>query len=126
MSLPVLIKELNQVIRGWYHYFKDTKSASLMKGLDAWIRRKIRCFRIKQRKRKYSIKSMLTAMKINQQDAWSVACSSVGWWRKSLNHIVHRAMNLEWFNKLGLFSLSLAFGKHNSKTAVCDIACTVV
>ena len=126
VSLPVLIKELNQVIRGWYHYFKDTKSANLMKGLDAWIRRKIRCFRIKQRKRKYSIKTMLTAMKINQQDAWSVACSSVGWWRKSLNHIVHRAMNLEWFSKLGLFSLSLAFGKHNSKTAVCDIACTVV
>ena len=126
VSLYVLIKELNQVIRGWYHYFKNTKSANLMKGLDAWIRRKIRCFRIKQRKRKYSIKSMLTAMKINQQDAWSVACSSVGWWRKSLNHIVHRAMNLEWFNKLGLFSLSLAFGKHNSKTAVCDIACTVV
>ena len=27
---------------------------------------------------------------------------------------------------IGLFSLSLAFGKHNSKTAVCDIACTVV
>jgi RNA-directed DNA polymerase len=126
VSLDVLIKELNQIIRGWYHYFKDTKSASLMKGLDAWIRRKIRCFRIKQRKRKYSIKTMLTAMKINQQDAWSIACSSVGWWRKSLNHIVHRAMNLEWFSKLGLFSLSLAFGKHNSKTAVCEIACTVV
>ncbi len=33
----------------------------------------------------------------------------------SLNYIVHRAMNLEWFSKLRLFSLSLAFGKHNSK-----------
>ena len=30
-----------------HHYFKDTKSASLMKKLDAWIRRKIRCFRIR-------------------------------------------------------------------------------
>ena len=84
MSLAVLIKELNQVIRRWYHYFKDTKSASLMKGLAAWIRRKIRCFRIKQRKRKYSIKTMLTAMKINQQDAcahqWvaSLACKACG------------------------------------------------
>jgi len=126
VSLDVLIKELNQVIRGWYHYFKDTKSKSVMKELDSWIRRRIRCFRIKQRKRKYSIKTMLTAMKINEQDAWSIACSSVGWWRKSLNHIVHKAMNLDWFSKLGLFSLSVAFGKHNSKTAVCDIACTVV
>jgi len=126
IALYTLIKELNQVIRGWYHYFKDTKSSTLMKQLDSWIRRRIRCFRIKQRKRKYSIKTMLASMNINQQDAWSIACSNKGWWRKSLNHIVHRAMNLKWFNKLKLFSLSKEFGKHNSKTAVCDIARTVV
>ena len=36
------------------------------------------------------------------------------------------AMNLEWFSKLGLFCLSYEFGKHKSKTAVCDIARTVV
>lgn len=126
INLQVLIKEINQVIRGWYHYFKDTRSSNLMKQLDSWIRRRLRCFRIKQRKRKYSIKTMLTAMNIDQQDAWSVACSDRGWWRKSLNRVVHRAMNLEWFNKLGLFCLSVEFGKHNSKTAVCDSARTVV
>jgi RNA-directed DNA polymerase len=126
ISLQMLIKEVNQVIRGWYHYFKDTRSCNLMKQLDCWIRRRIRCFRIKQRKRKYSIKTMLASMNVDQQDAWSIACSDSGWWRKSLNRIVHRAMNLEWFNKLGLFCLSIEFGKHNSKTAVCDNACTVV
>ena len=31
ISLQMLIKEVNQVIRGWYHYFKDTKSSNLMK-----------------------------------------------------------------------------------------------
>ena len=124
ISLQMLIKEVNQVIRGWYHYFKGTKSSNLMKQLDCWIRRRIRCFRIKQRKRKYSIKTMLASMNVDQQDAWSIACSDNGWWRKSLNHIVHRAMNLEWFNKLGLFCLSYEFGKHKSKTAVCDIART--
>ena len=126
ISLQMLIKEVNQVIRGWYHYFKDTKSSNLMKQLDCWIRRRIRCFRIKQRKRKYSIKTMLASMNVDQQDAWSIACSNNGWGRKSLNHIVHRAMNLEWFSKLGLFCLSYEFGKHKSKTAVCDIARTVV
>jgi RNA-directed DNA polymerase len=126
ISLTQLIKELNRVIIGWYHYFKDTRSKSLMKELDCWIRRRIRCFKIKQRKRKYSIKTMLASMGISQQNAWSIAAAKGGWWSKSLNHIVHRAMNLDWFVKIGLFSLSLAFGKHNSKTAVCDIARTVV
>ena len=87
ISLQMLIKEVNQVIRGWYHYFKDTKSSNLMKQLDGWIRRRIRCFRIKQRKRKYSIKTMLASMNVDQQDAWSIACSDNGWWRKSLNHM---------------------------------------
>ena len=126
ISLIMLIKELNQTLRGWYHYFKDTKSTNLMKQLDSWIRRRIRCFRIKQRKRKHSIKTFLSAMNINQQDAWSIACARKGWWGKSLNYVVHRAMNHEWFNKLGLFSLSTEFGKHNSEIAVCDNACTVV
>jgi RNA-directed DNA polymerase len=126
VSLETVIKELNQAIRGWYHYFKDTKSKSLMESLDSWIRRRLRCFRLKQRKRKHSIKTMLVSMATNQQEAWAIACSKVGWWGKSLNHVVHRAMNLEWFNKLGLFSLSTAFGKHNSKIAVCDSARTVV
>ena len=79
INLQMLIKEVNQVIRGWYHYFKDTKSANLMKQLDCWIRRRIRCFRIKQRKRKYSIKTMLAAMNVDQQDAWSIACANNGW-----------------------------------------------
>jgi len=126
VSLELVIKELNQAIRGWYHYFKDTKSKSLMTYLDAWIRRRIRCFKLKQRKRKYAIKTMLTSMAANQQDAWAIACSNVGWWRKSLNRIVHKAMNLNWFYKIGLFSLSEAFGNHISKTAVCEIARTVV
>lgn len=126
VSLIELIKELNQLLRGWYHYFKYTKSKNLMLSLDSWIRRRIRCFKIKQRKRKYSIKTLLVSMKITEQDAWSIGCSNVGWWRKSLNRIVHRAMNLHWFSKIGLFCLSLEFGKHNSETAVCDSACTVV
>jgi len=126
INLQMLIKEVNQVIRGWYHYYKDTKSCNLMKELDCWIRRRLRCLRIKQRKRKYSIKTMLASMNVDQHEAWSIACSKGGWWRKSLNRVVHKAMNLEWFNKLGLFSLSHEFGKHNSKTAVCDSACTVV
>ncbi len=126
ISLKALIKELNRTICGWFHYFKYTKSKSQMKQLDSWIRRRIRCFRIKQRKRKYSIKTMLASMAINQANAWAIACAKCGWWSKSLNHIVHRAMNLQWFEKLGLFSLSLAFGKHISETAGCDIACPVV
>lgn len=126
ISLAQVIKELNPIIRGWFHYFKWTNTITLFKQLDAWIRRRLRCFRLKQRKRKYSIKTFLQSMGVNQQDCWALACSDKGWWRKALNPIVHRTLSIQWFKSEGLFSLAENFVKHKSKTAVCDIARTVV
>ena len=126
ISLNTMVIELNRVVRGWFHYFKLSEHPTILKELDCWIRRRLRCYRIKQRKRKYSIKTMLSSMGQNQQDSWAIACSRQGWWGKSLNQVVHRAMNLEWFKKLGLFALHEHFVIHKSKTAVCDNARTVV
>ncbi|WPX95974.1 hypothetical protein [Candidatus Bandiella euplotis] len=49
-----------------------------------------------------------------------------GWWRKSLSHAAHQALNLKYFERNNLFSMYTSFVKHKSETAVCDIACTVV
>ena len=121
-----MVLELNQVVRGWFHYFKLAEHPTILRELDCWIRRRLRCYRIKQRKRKYSIKTMLSSMGENQQDSWAIAASRQGWWGKSLNQVVHRAMGLKWFKELGLFALHEQFVNHKSKTAVCDNARTVV
>lgn len=126
INLNTLVFELNQTVRGWFHYFKLAQYPTILKELDCWIRRRLRCYKIKQRKRKYAIKTFLDAIGQTQQHSWAIACSRQGWWRKSLNQIVHRAMNREWFNALGLFSLHEQFIIHKSKTAVCDTARTVV
>ena len=93
ISLAQVIKELNQVTRGWFHYFKCTNSKTIFKQIDSWIRRRLRCFRLKQRKRKYSIKNFLQGLGISQQQCWSLAMSDKGWWRKALNPVVHKALN---------------------------------
>jgi len=126
VSLEQVIKELNSVLRGWFHYFKCSSFPSVFKKLDAWIRRKLRCFRIKQRKRKYSIKTFLQAKGIDQQKCWALACSDKGWWRKALNPVVHQALSSQWFEEKGLFSLHKQFVQYQAETAVCDNACTVV
>jgi len=126
ISLNRLVFELNQFLRGWFHYVKLGEYPTILKGLDSWIRRRLRCYRLKQRKRKYAIKTLLSSMEQSQQDSWAIASSRQGWWSKSLNQVVHQAMNKEWFNKLGLFNLHENFENHKSKTAVCDNACTVV
>jgi len=126
ISLNKLVLELNQLLRGWFHYFKLAQYPTILRELDSWIRRRLRCYRLKQRKRKYSIKTFLSSMGQNQQDSWTIACSRQGWWSKSLNQVVHRAMGLKWFKELGLFALNEQFVNHKSKTAGCDNARPVV
>lgn len=126
VSLERVIDELNGLLRGWFHYFKWTPFKSIFRQLDSWIRRKLRCFRIKQRKRKYSIKTFLQTMGVEQPKCWTLACSNKGWWRKALNPVIHQALPDNWFDRKGLFCLLKAFAKHQSETAVCDIARTVV
>jgi len=126
ISLERMIHELNTMTRGWFHYFKCTESETVFKHMDCWIRRKLRCFRLKQRKRKYSIKTFLQSLGVNQQQCWALAGSDKGWWRKALNPIAHRALSNKWFENKGLFSLHKNLVKHKLETAVCDNACTVV
>ncbi len=126
VSLERVIKDLNIMLRGWFHYFKWTNSASLFRSLDAWIRRRLRCFRLKQRKRKYATMTFLRAQGVSQHSSWRLAGSDKGWWRKALNPVAHQALPKVYFKRLGLISLSELFDKHLAETAVCDIARTVV
>ena len=113
ISFEKLISELNPKLRGWFEYFKHTKSKTLFKGLDAWIRRKLRCFRIKQTKRVIGLVRFLKKRGIETWQCWIIALSGKGWWRKSSSPQIHQAMNLSWFDKQNLFNLSLNYHKFN-------------
>ncbi len=50
-SLSVIISKLNPVLRGWYEYYKlSTKST--FRGLDGWVRMRLRSILRKRRKRR--------------------------------------------------------------------------
>lgn len=126
ISLDDMIIELNRLIRGWFHYYKWASFKTIFRQLDGWLRRRLRCFRLKQRKRKYSTKTFLQSLGIDRHSSWNLACSDKGWWRKALNPIIHTALPDAWFDRKGLFNLQQAFVTHQAETAVCDIARTVV
>ena len=106
-SLKSIIYELNQLLRGWGNYFSIASSPTILKTLDAWIRRKLRCYRIKQRKQKYSIYTWLKTLGIPGFRAWRLAKSNKGWWRISLNQTIHKALNNQWFANAGLVFLTV-------------------
>jgi RNA-directed DNA polymerase len=101
-----IIKELNAVIIGWTNYFGLANSwLSDIRSLDGWIRRKLRCYRLKQCGRKYTIFKFLRSFEITERTSWNVVMYSQGWWAMSDKVAVKKAMNLLWFARVGLQSL---------------------
>jgi RNA-directed DNA polymerase len=114
-KFALIISELNSVLRGWLQYFRMSRSQRLFQNLDAWIRRKLRCYRIKQCKRVISLKRFLRSMGVDNWLSWILALSGKGHWRKSGCPQVHQAMNLKWFEAQGLYGLAPNFRVLNNK-----------
>ncbi|EHU4928623.1 group II intron reverse transcriptase/maturase [Vibrio vulnificus] len=127
-ELSVIITELTQYLRGWQHYFKLAIGRSAMQRLDEWIRRRLRCYRLKQRKRRYSIATWLQRQGVTERNAWKLAMSDKGWWHLALSPQVNHAMPIKWFEERGLYSLRDGYEslKVYSEPPYATHACTVV
>lgn len=106
VSTRQVINELNIFLRGWQSYYKLNSSRSLWGNLDSWIRRKLRCYKLKQKKMFKPIVKFLMSLGISRKESSQLASSGKGWWRLSLTPAAHRALNNEWFISEGLISLS--------------------
>lgn len=104
-----IISELTPVLRGWLNYFQYAKSRKLLQNLDAWIRRKLRCYRMKQCKKKITLQRFLESMGVEKWHSWILALSGKGHWRKSSSPQAHQAMGTKWFDDLGLYNLTLNY-----------------
>jgi RNA-directed DNA polymerase len=105
VSLPAVIGELNRFLTGWVAYFRHAACKSHLQRLDEWIRRKLRCLRLKQRKRAGPIAEFLHQLGVPKWRAWIGALSGKGWWRLSGSPPATEGMTLAWFESLGLVNL---------------------
>ena len=46
-SLGQMIDEANAYLTGWVTYFRHARAHNELRGLDGWLRRKVRCVRLK-------------------------------------------------------------------------------
>ena len=109
-----LIDELNLVIQGWGVYYSLAETyLSTFREIDGWIRRKLRCYRLKQCGRVYSVVKYLRTLKIPEQKCWNAAYYH-SWWRMTLYPDVSRAMGRHWFAMQGLKGLQLVMSRYNN------------
>ncbi len=98
-------------MRGWLIYFKNAQNKTLMRNLDSWIPRKLRCFRIKQCNRIITLQHFLERHGVDSWQSLILALSGKGHWRKSGCTQVHQTIGNKWFDELGLYSLSLNYAR---------------
>jgi group II intron reverse transcriptase/maturase len=105
VSLGQVLMELRKYLPGWLIYFKHALMSRKMERLDRWIRRKLRCYRLKQCKRVIGIVRWLRKQGVEETLCWRTALSGKSWWRLSNSPASNIGMNNRWFTEHGYYSL---------------------
>jgi len=106
ISLLQIIKELSHYLRGWLVYYRLIETPTVLRDLDSWIRRRLRCFVMKQWiNNSHTRYKGLRALGVSDYGARPVAGSRKGPWAMSNMKPVKVAMPNRFFAERGLLSL---------------------
>ena len=101
-----MLAQVNAFTTGWVTYFRHAQAQRTLREADKWLRRKLRCVRLKQCKRAKTIADFLHGCGVPERRAWILALSGKGWWRMAGSPPAAEAMTLSWFDRQGLISLA--------------------
>ena len=97
-----MVEQLASYLRGWRSYFGFCETATVLRDLDSWIRRRLRCVIWKQWKVFRRRRRGLMAHGLDQKLASMTAFRSQGPWRLSQSKAMHVAFPNAYFDSLGL------------------------
>jgi RNA-directed DNA polymerase len=97
-----MTKELASYLRGWKSYFGYCQTPSVLRGLDQWIRRRMRSLIWKQWKRSLVRFARLRQRNIGPDLAAQTAGSPHGPWRIANSPALSLAFPIASFDALGL------------------------
>lgn len=101
-SIEATVEGLNVFLRGWFGYFRIIRLPGNLRGLDGWVRRRLRAVIWRQWKRQRT-----RTIELRKRDALAPGqnAGSTGPWRAASSPPMHRAFPNLFFNQLGLVCL---------------------
>ena len=105
ISLKRMVGELSEYLAGWANYFGFCERRTVLRDLDGWIRRRLRCVAWKQWKTGRKRYSELRRRGVNADLAKGTAGSSRGAWHLSRTKAMSQALPNRHLSYLGLLSL---------------------
>jgi RNA-directed DNA polymerase len=101
VPLRHVIAEVNAFTSGWVRYFRHARARQALAALDQWLRRRLRCFRLKQAKTLASLRRFLTRNGVPPPEARTLAGAGCGWWPLANAPQPRRAVSQAWFDQQG-------------------------
>jgi RNA-directed DNA polymerase len=105
-SREQVMEELARYLRGWRAYFGFCETASVLRHLDSWIRRRVRCAFWRQWKTGRKRFAELVRRGVSEEAAAHAAGSRRGPWHVSQSPALDRALSNACLASLGLPSLA--------------------
>lgn len=102
IDLQERIERLTAYLNGWRGYYGYCETTSVLRDLDSWIRRRLRCVIWKQWKVYRKRKTELIRRGVNEELAHTTAWSAKGPWCICHTPGVRIALNNQFFDTLGL------------------------
>jgi len=104
-SLTDVAADLRRYLLGWKAYFRLAQTSRVFRGLDEWLRRRLRALQLKQWCRGTMAYRALRAMGARRDQVAAVAAGTRRWWHTSLGEL-HKLMPIAFFDRLGVPRLS--------------------
>jgi RNA-directed DNA polymerase len=104
-SMEQVVAELARYVRGWRGYFGFCETPSVLRHLDSWVRRRLRCAFWRQWKTGRQRYAELVQRGVSRADAVTTAGAGCGPWRVSQSPALDRALSNAYLASFGLPSL---------------------
>jgi RNA-directed DNA polymerase len=104
-SMQKVMEELAQYVRGWRAYFGFCETPSVLRNLDSWIRRRVRCAFWRQWKTGRKRYAELVQRGVSGEAAAKTAGARCGPWRVSQSPALNQALSNAYLTSFGLPSL---------------------
>lgn len=104
-SIGEVIEKLRSYVPGWKAYFGLAQTPRVWRGLDEWMRRRMRALHLKHWRRGKAIYRELLKLGATPNVAQSVAALSHRWWHNSLSAL-HHVLTIAYFDRLDMPRLS--------------------
>jgi group II intron reverse transcriptase/maturase len=102
---------LTYYVRGWINYFRLADMKNHLRGIDEWLRRRLRMVIWKQWKRINTKFNNLQKLGLSRQKAWEYANTRKGYWRTANSWILSTTITNDRLKRAGYISFTDYFKK---------------